>query len=110
GFVGNVVLKTSESVAHAIGRWIKEEFTRNPIRFIGAMLLKPAITSIKKRSDPAVYGGAPLLGVNGICIIGHGSSSAQAICNGIRVASESVSHKINHLMVEGIKELEAKRE
>lgn len=95
GFVGNVVLKTSESVAHAISHWLKEEFTRNPIRILGALLLRRAIGSIRKKGDPAVYGGAPLLGVNGICIIGHGSSSPSAVYNGIRVACESVSHRIN---------------
>jgi len=105
GFVGNVVLKTSESVAHAIGRWLKEEFTRNPIRVLGALLLKPAIAAIKKRSDPSMYGGAPLLGVNGICIIGHGVSNANAVCNGIRVAKESVDHQLNHRIIEGIKRL-----
>lgn len=102
GFVGNVVLKTSESVAHAIGHWLKEEFTRNPVRLLGALLLKPALRSIKTRSDPAMYGGAPLLGVNGICIVGHGSSSARAVANGIRVAAESVSHNLNRLLVEAI--------
>jgi phosphate acyltransferase len=105
GFVGNVVLKTSESVAHAIGRWLKEEFTRNPIRMFGAMFLKSAMNSIKKKSDPSMYGGAPLLGVNGICVIGHGVSNAKAVFNGIRVASESVAHRLNHLIVEQIKKL-----
>ncbi len=105
GFVGNVVLKTSESVAHVIGRWLKEEFTRNPLRMLGAILLKPAFNVIKQKSDPSMYGGAPLLGVNGICIIGHGVSDAQAVCNGIRVAKESVEHRLNHLIVEGIKRL-----
>ncbi len=105
GFVGNVVLKTSESVAHLISRWLKEEFTRNPIRVLGALLLKPGLNSIKKRSDPSSYGGAPLLGVNGICIIGHGVSNARAVCNGIRVAKESVESRLNHLIVEGIKKL-----
>jgi glycerol-3-phosphate acyltransferase PlsX len=105
GFVGNVVLKTSESVASAIGRWLKEEFTRNPIRMFGAMILRPALHSIRQKSDPSMYGGAPLLGVNGICIIGHGVSNAKAVFNGIRVASESVAHRLNHMIVEGVKKL-----
>jgi glycerol-3-phosphate acyltransferase PlsX len=105
GFVGNVVLKTSESVAHAIGRWLKEEFTKNWIRMIGAMILKPGINSMKRRADPSMYGGAPLLGVNGVTIIGHGVSSANAVYNGIRVANESVAHRLNHLIVEGVKKL-----
>ncbi|MBN1269775.1 MAG: phosphate acyltransferase PlsX [Kiritimatiellae bacterium] len=103
GFVGNVVLKTSESVAHAIGHWLREEFTRNPIRMLGAVLLSRGLKSIKDRSDPAMYGGAPLLGVNGICIIGHGSSSARAVRNAIRVACESVKHSINHLIVDEVR-------
>ncbi len=105
GFAGNVVLKTAESVAHTMGKWMKEEFTRNPWRMLGALLLKPAFNSIKRKADPAMYGGAPLLGVNGICIIGHGVSNANAVCNGIRVARESVEHRVNHLIVEGIKRL-----
>lgn len=105
GFVGNVVLKTSEGVAHVIGRWLKEEFTRNALRKFGAFLLKPGLDSLKKRSDPSMYGGAPLLGVNGICIIGHGASNARAVCNGIRVAAEAVSHQVNHLIVEEIKKV-----
>lgn len=106
GFVGNVVLKTSESAAHAMGRWLKEEFTKNWIRMIGAMLLKPGIRSIKQKADPSMYGGAPLLGVNGVTIIGHGVSNAHAVCNGIRVANESVAHRLNHLIVEGVKKLD----
>ena len=107
GFVGNVVLKTSESAAHAMGKWLKEEFTKNWIRMIGALLLKPGINSIKKKADPSMYGGAPLLGVNGVTIIGHGVSNAHAVCNGIRVANESVAHELNHLIVEGVKRLDS---
>mgnify|MGYP003586739601 CR=1 FL=1 len=105
GFVGNVVLKTSESVAHLMGRWLKEEFTKNPLRMLGAMLVKPGLNSIRRRADPSMYGGAPLLGVNGVCIIGHGASNARAVCNGIRVAAESVSHQVTHLIVEEIKKV-----
>ncbi len=107
GFVGNVVLKTSESAAHAIGKWLKEEFTKNWVRLLGAMLLRPGINSIKKKADPSMYGGAPLLGVNGVTIIGHGVSNAHAVCNGIRVANESVAHKLNHMIVEGVKKLDS---
>ncbi len=95
GFVGNVVLKTSEAVARAMGRWLKTEFTRNPIRMLGALLLRGGLKALKNKADPATYGGAPLLGVNGICIIGHGSSSAIAVKNGIRVAAEAIAHDVN---------------
>jgi glycerol-3-phosphate acyltransferase PlsX len=95
GFVGNVVLKTCESVAHAMKQWLKEEFTRNVVRLAGAMLLRGAVASIKKRSDPRMYGGAPLLGVNGVCIIAHGASSAHAIFHAVRVAQEAVASRLN---------------
>jgi len=106
GFVGNVILKTSESVGHAISTWIKQEFTQNPIRIMGAILLRGALKAFKKKINPEAYGGAPLLGVNGICFIGHGSSSAYAAFNGIRASTEALSHKINHLIVEEIKRLD----
>lgn len=106
GFVGNVVLKTCESVASAMGRWLKTEFTRNPLRILGAMLLQSGLKEIKAKSDPAVYGGAPLLGANGVCIIGHGSSSAFAVSNAIGVAGEWVRHNLNHLISDRIKQVE----
>jgi glycerol-3-phosphate acyltransferase PlsX len=107
GFVGNVVLKTSEAVAKAIGHWLKEEFTRNLFRITGAAMLRNALKSIKGKSNPESYGGAPLLGANGVCIIGHGSSSAIAACNGIEVAAQSVSHEISHLIEEGVAGLQS---
>ena len=102
GFVGNVVLKTSESVAHFIGGRLKEELTRNPVRTLGALLVKPGLNAIRHQSDPSNYGGAPLLGVNGITIIGHGASNARAVFNGIRVAAEAVSHGVNRLIMDGV--------
>jgi phosphate acyltransferase len=102
GFVGNIVLKTSESVARSIGRWLKEELTRNPLRLAGALMLRRGIESIKHRSDPENHGGAPLLGVNGVCIIGHGSSSSVAVCNAIRVSSEWVRQDINQDIIQQV--------
>ena len=102
GFVGNVVLKTSESVAIAIQHWMKQEFSRNPIRIIGAALLRGAFKAMKKRIDPEMYGGAPLLGVQGICIIGHGASSGRAVLNAIRVACESAQNHIDQLIMKEI--------
>lgn len=99
GFVGNVVLKTSESIAHAIGHWLKQEFTRNLVRKIGAGLLSGALRTMKDRLDPEMYGGAPLLGVKGVCIITHGASSYRAIFHAIRVAAESVHHHLNQMIV-----------
>jgi glycerol-3-phosphate acyltransferase PlsX len=105
GFVGNVVLKTSESVAHAMKSWMREEFLRNPVRKLGAALLRGAFRSLKAKTDPDVYGGAPLLGVNGICIIGHGSARAHAIENGIRVAAEAAGLKLHERIQAEIRSL-----
>lgn len=107
GFVGNVVLKTSESVAHAIGLWLKQEFKANPLRLFGALCLSGALKSLKSKLDPSQYGGAPLLGVNGVSIIGHGSSNATSVFNGIRASAEAVTHDINHLIVDALKKLES---
>ncbi len=95
GFVGNVVLKTAESAATAITHWMKHEFTRNPVRILGAILLRGALKAMKRRMDPEMYGGAPLLGVNGVCIITHGAATHHAIYHAIRVAGESVNQHLN---------------
>ena len=105
GFVGNVVLKTSESAAHAIGHWMKQEFKRNPLRILGALLLKGALKEMKRKMDPEMYGGAPLLGVNGVCIITHGASSDVAIYHAVRVACEAVQQNLTQLIVGKIKEM-----
>ena len=107
GFVGNVVLKTGESVSHAMGQWIKESFSSSLIRKIGAGILKAsgAFKEIKEKVDPEAYGGAPLLGVKGVCIIGHGSSSSFAVYNAIRVARTAIEQKLNHLIEEKINEV-----
>jgi hypothetical protein len=85
GFVGNVVLKTTESVAHAMSYWMKREFRGNFVRMLGSILLLGAFKSLKSQMDPEIYGGAPLLGVPGSVIITHGSSSHKAIYHAIRV-------------------------
>lgn len=95
GFTGNVVLKTSEAIAHAIFTWLKHELFRTPVRKLGAKLAEGAFRSIKKKTNYEEYGGMPLLGVNGICIIAHGASSALAIKNAIRAACDSIQHEIN---------------
>lgn len=102
GFVGNVILKTSESVGHAIVTWIKHEFVRNPIRILGAILLRGALKSLKKKVNPESYGGAPLLGVKGTVLIGHGSSSHVAAFHGIRSARDAVTHHVNEAIVKAI--------
>ena len=102
GFTGNVILKTSESAAHAIGKWLKSEMTKNPIRILGSILLSGGLRALKKKTSNKTYGGAPLLGVNGICIIGHGSSDAIAAKNGILQAARAVKLRLNEAILEGV--------
>ena len=102
GFVGNVILKTCEAVGDAIFKWLKHELKRNPIRLAGAAMAKGAFKAIHKKIDPEEYGGSPLLGVNGICIIAHGNSTPLAIKNALRVAAESIEHQVNPHIVEEV--------
>ncbi|MEK7274593.1 MAG: phosphate--acyl-ACP acyltransferase, partial [Candidatus Desantisbacteria bacterium] len=95
GFVGNVVLKFGESLAEGILSFLRKELTSTFILRLGAFLSMPAFRKFKKLVDYSEYGGAPLLGVNGVSIICHGSSSSKAIKNGIRVASEFIRHDVN---------------
>jgi glycerol-3-phosphate acyltransferase PlsX len=95
GFTGNVVLKTSEAIAHAVFTWLKHELFRTPLRKLGAKLAEGAFRSIRKKTNYEEHGGMPLLGVNGVCIIAHGASSALAIKNAIRAAMQSIKHEIN---------------
>lgn len=95
GFTGNVVLKTSESIAYAIFGWLRRELNRGLVRKLGARLARGAFRDIYKKTNAEEYGGMPLLGVNGVCIIAHGSSSPVAIKNAIRVAAESVQQDLN---------------
>ncbi len=100
GFTGNVVLKVSESLAKTIGTLTKEVFTKNWRTKLGYLLVKPGMDAMKKRIDYSEYGGAPLLGLNGVVIVGHGSSKAHAVKNAIRVARESVEHRINEQIID----------
>ena len=103
GFVGNVILKTCESIAVAIFTWLKHELMRTTKRKIGAYLAKNAFLEIKDKTNYEEYGGSPLLGVNGICIIAHGASTPLAIKNALRVAAESIEQQINPHIVEEIR-------
>ncbi len=107
GFVGNVVLKGSEALAKAIGTILKRGLTANPLRKAGAVLCRGAFTELKQKLDPEEYGGAIFLGVNGVVIKAHGSSSAKAIRNAIRVAAEFVDHRVNEKIVSAIGHLSA---
>jgi glycerol-3-phosphate acyltransferase PlsX len=105
GFVGNVVLKTSESVGHYFGSLLKSELTKTLGRKLGAWIVKPGLDALRQRADPSSYGGAPLLGANGVCIIGHGASSSRAVCNAIRVSAEAVRRDISKQIEAGVHEL-----
>jgi glycerol-3-phosphate acyltransferase PlsX len=110
GFIGNVVLKVSEAVAETIGLMIRENIGDNLIKKLGYFMMRPAFRALKRRVDYAEYGGAPLVGINGISIISHGHSSDQAIKNAIRVATELVKLEVNkHLRENIIKNMELTR-
>ena len=102
GFTGNVALKISESVADMIIHLIREELTRTPLAKMGALLVRPAFRRFWKRVDYNELGGAPLLGINGACIISHGASPPRAVKNAIRVASEWVRTDVNALIREAL--------
>lgn len=89
GFTGNLILKFGESVSGFIIDLLKAELLKNPITWLASILLLPSILGIKKKVDSDEFGGAPILGVNGICIKAHGRAKAKAIKNAIRVAAEA---------------------
>lgn len=94
GFVGNVVLKVSESLAESATTLIKREIRKSPLAMIGALLMRPRLRVIRQHADYSEYGGAPLLGVNGIVMICHGRSNAKAIKNAVRAACREAQHGI----------------
>ncbi len=102
GFVGNVALKTAESLAHAISQVLKRALAMNPITRLGAFLSRPAFKALRQEIDYSEHGGALLLGVDGICIISHGASTSKALKNAIRVGYEMARHDINRHLVEAI--------
>jgi glycerol-3-phosphate acyltransferase PlsX len=101
--VGNIALKVSESAVEAMQVFLKRHLLSNPLGKLGLLLLKTSFARFKKELDYAEYGGAPLLGVNGVVIIGHGRSNVRAIKNAIRVAKEEVERKFNERILEAIK-------
>ena len=109
GFVGNVVLKTSESLAHAVSYFLKRECFRGIFRVLGAVLLKGAFKSLKAQLDPDIYGGAPLLGVPGAVIITHGSSSHKAIYYAVKAGVNAARNDVSGLISSRIEEYEASR-
>ena len=104
GFVGNVLLKTAESIAKAMSYWLKRECFRGPLRIFGAVLLKGAFRALKNQMDPEVYGGAPLLGVPGAVIITHGSSTHKAIYYAVKAGVAAATNDVSGLIAKSIAE------
>ena len=102
GFVGNVALKISEGMAETVRFLLKQSLQATITRQVGFLLSRKAFDDFKKRLDYSEYGGAPLLGIKGVCIVSHGSSNSNAIKNAIRVANEFANSKLNGLIEAGI--------
>ena len=103
GFVGNVLLKTCEAMAHAMFDMIKSELFSSFRTKIGGLLAKPAFKRIHKKTSADEYGGMPLLGVNGVTIISHGGASARAMKNALRAACETISHEVNPHIINAVR-------
>lgn len=100
GFTGNVVLKSCEATAKAVFKWVKDELTsgtwlERQWKKLGGGIVRPYLQKIRDKGSYDTYGGSPLLGVKGVVIIGHGSSSPVAIMNALRVGMEAVTHEVN---------------
>jgi glycerol-3-phosphate acyltransferase PlsX len=102
GFVGNVALKISEGVVNLVRFTLKESLKTTITRQVGYLLSRSAFADFKKRLDYSESGGAPLLGLKGVCIVSHGSSNANAIKNAIRVAAEVAAGNINRHIEAGL--------
>src|SRR5581483_5948248 len=105
GFTGNVVLKASEALGEMVWASMREELSRNAIRMTAGAIVQPFLKNLKKRMDWREYGGAPLLGVKGGCIVCHGRSNSKAIKNAIRVAREFAVNRIDEKIQQKIAEL-----
>ncbi|HEY5056555.1 MAG TPA: phosphate acyltransferase PlsX [Acidobacteriaceae bacterium] len=95
GFVGNVAIKTCEGTAKLVSTLLRESLKSTVTSQVGALLSRRAFNDFKKRLDSSEYGGAPLLGVRGVCIVGHGSSNERAVMNGIRITAEFAQAEVN---------------
>jgi glycerol-3-phosphate acyltransferase PlsX len=102
GFVGNIILKFAESTGGFFSKLLKKKIRGNLFATIGAVLMSAAFRSFRQSLDSAEYGGAPLLGINGVCIIGHGNSSPRAIKNAVLLAVDVVRKQVNQVIQEKI--------
>jgi glycerol-3-phosphate acyltransferase PlsX len=110
GFTGNVVLKACETLAELVIDLVREEVGRDVRGQVGAFLLKPAFRAARRRSDPGEIGGAPLLGLKGCCVIGHGKAKARAVKHGIRTAAFFHSSGVNTAIEDELRALGERKE
>jgi glycerol-3-phosphate acyltransferase PlsX len=110
GLTGNVVLKACETLAQFMIDLIREELRRDLRSRAGAWLSQPALREVRRRSDSAETGGAPLLGVKGCCVIGHGKSTSHAVMHGIRTAAEFYTSGVNEAIEAELRPLGARKE
>jgi glycerol-3-phosphate acyltransferase PlsX len=99
GFVGNIVLKTAEGLGRTVGTMLKAELTANPLRMLGALLARGGLTRLRQRMNPDIYGGAPLLGLNGTVIKIHGSANRNALMHALRQSAQLVNNHLNEVLV-----------
>ncbi len=104
GFTGNILMKTAEAIAKYMSNQIRDELMAGPITAVGGLLAKPAFARVRKQLDPEEVGGAPLLGVNGVVIIGHGRSSAYAVKQAVGQARRMVEKRVVEAIVAGLQE------
>lgn len=104
GFIGNILIKTFEATSRYLASLIRSEIVANPLSAVGGLLVKPAMARVQRRMDPAEIGGAPLLGVDGVVIISHGSSDANAIKNAIRQAAKAAEGNLIATIRDGLKQ------
>ncbi|NLO91414.1 MAG: phosphate acyltransferase PlsX [Elusimicrobia bacterium] len=109
GFVGNICLKLAEGMAKTIFQIIKEAAARNPVYLLGGLLLKGALKDIKAKTDPDATGGAPLLGVDGVAIIGHGKSSARGVANALSAAMKFHQSGVNDAIKQAMARIESEK-
>ena len=102
GFLGNMLVKTFESTSRYVTRLIHEEIRSDPLSLLAGAILQPAFRRVRRRADTFEVGGAPLLGVNGVVIIGHGRSNARAVCNAIRQAARAVEGNVIEAIRSGV--------
>ena len=102
GFTGNVIIKLAEGVSKFLLDVLRTEITSSNVSKVGALLARPAFDEVKSRLDYREYGGAPLLGVDGVVIVGHGRSDAKAIRNGIRMAAQAVENGVLDAIKQGV--------